>query len=117
MNDLKTMQIIQLITSAGAARSNYVEAIQKAKNSRFSEALELIQEGEKYFLNGHKIHADMISNEAAGTGAEVSLLLVHAEDHLISAETTKLLAEEIISLYEKFKNLEKFIKSGEIGNE
>jgi cellobiose PTS system EIIA component len=117
MNDEKTMQIIQLITNAGAARSNYVEAIQKAKKSRFSEALELIQEGEKYFLNGHKIHADMISKEAAGTGGEVSLLLVHAEDHLISAETTKLMAEEFITLYEKYERLENLIKLGEKGNE
>jgi PTS system cellobiose-specific IIA component len=103
MNDEKTMQIIQLIASAGAARSNYVEAIQKAKKSKFTEAMELIIEGEKSFLEGHKLHADLISKEAAGVGCEVSLLLVHAEDHMISAETTKILAEEIIELYQRLE--------------
>ncbi|UTR15937.1 PTS lactose/cellobiose transporter subunit IIA [Salipaludibacillus sp. LMS25] len=106
MNDENSLKIVKLISSAGAARSNYIEAIQKAKADKFMEAQELIEEGESFFVEGHKLHAELISNEAAGKGMEVSLLFVHAEDHMISAETTKILAEEIISLYERLK--EKF---------
>ncbi|ENA0413451.1 PTS lactose/cellobiose transporter subunit IIA, partial [Listeria monocytogenes] len=37
--------------------------------------------------------------EARGEKAEVSLLLVHAQDHLMNAITFKDLAKEIVDLY------------------
>lgn len=106
MNDEQTLKIIQLITTAGAARSNYVEAIQAAKKSNFTEAKSLIEEGEEFFIEGHKFHAEFITSEAAGKTTEFSLLLIHAEDHLNSAETTKIMAEEVIEIYKKLNEQE-----------
>ena len=41
----------------------------------------------------------MIQKEAAGEKSEFSLLLMHAEDQLMTTETLKIVAEEFIELY------------------
>lgn len=53
------------------------------------------------FQEGHRSHASLIAKEAKGEVVEFSLLLVHAEDQLMSAEAFKILSEEFISVYER----------------
>ena len=49
----------------------------------------------------HRIQTDLIQEEARGNHAEISLLLVHAQDHLMNAITVKELAEEFITLHKR----------------
>ena len=88
-------------SAVGTAKSMYIEAIQEAKSGNFEKAESLIDEGQKIFVDGHKAHASWIQKEASGEKVEFSLLLMHAEDQLMSAETTKLMAIEIIELHRK----------------
>ena len=62
---------------------------------------ELIKEGEELFVQGHTAHAQLITEEANGNKTEVQLLLVHAEDQLMSAEAFGILAKEFVELYKK----------------
>ena len=89
----------QIISTVGTARSQYIHAIKKAKNFAFEEARSLIQKGEEAFVEGHKIHAQLIQQEASGQQASINLLIVHAEDQLMSAEAFKIIAEEFIDVY------------------
>ena len=91
----------QIISAVGAARSCYVEAIQAAKKGDFDGARELIKEGEETAIAGHHAHMDIIQKEASGENCKIGLLLMHAEDQLMCAETVKIMAEEMIELYEK----------------
>ncbi|EAG9877164.1 PTS lactose/cellobiose transporter subunit IIA, partial [Listeria monocytogenes] len=50
-------------------------------------------------LEAHHSQTSLIQGEARGEKAEVSLLLVHAQDHLMNAITFKDLAKEIVDLY------------------
>ena len=47
--------------------------------------------------------------EAKGTPVASSLILVHAEDQLMSAEGFKIIAEEMIDNYRRIDRLEKQI--------
>ena len=94
----------EIISSVGMARSDYIEAIHKAREGKFDEARELVKSGKESFLEGHKAHADMISREAAGEKFEGGLLMMHAEDQLMSAEAFSILAEEFIDLYTDLRN-------------
>lgn len=93
----------QIISSVGTARSMYVEAIQEAKQGNFEEAKKLIKEGEECFVQGHHAHAQLIQQEASGQPTECCLLLLHAEDQLMSAEAFKIIADEFISVYERLE--------------
>lgn len=89
----------QIICAVGNARSLYIEAIQEAKQKNFERAEQLIKEGETSFVEGHKAHADLIAQEANGKTVQVSLLLAHAEDQLMSAESFGILSKEFIDIY------------------
>ena len=97
-----------IISSVGTARSSYIEAIQKAKEGDFEAAEALIKEGDEVFVEGHNAHAGLLQQEAeGGPGSTLSLLILHAEDQLMSAEGFKTIAQEFIEVYKKFKELEK----------
>ena len=92
----------QIISSVGSARSSYIEAIQKAKTGDFAAAEALICEGDEMFAAGHDAHAGLLTQEAeGGTGSAVSLLILHAEDQLMSAEGFKTIALEFIDVYKR----------------
>lgn len=94
----------QIISAVGTARSLYIEAIQEAKAGNIQRARELVNEGEQVFVEGHKAHAGLIQQEASGDKVEFQLLLLHAEDQLMAAESFKIIANEFIDLYEKINS-------------
>lgn len=95
------MTCFEMISAVGSARSSYIEAIHAAKVGDYDKANQLIEEGNDSFLEGHKVHLQLIQNEASGKKNEMSLLLVHSEDQLMSAEGFKILALELIDIYKR----------------
>ncbi|MBU5362185.1 PTS lactose/cellobiose transporter subunit IIA [Enterococcus raffinosus] len=89
----------QIISAVGAARSCYIEAIQLAKNKEFDLATGKIKEGDQLFNEGHHAHGSLIQKEAAGEKTEFSIILMHAEDQLMSAEGFRIISEEFVELY------------------
>lgn len=96
----------QIISSVGTARSIFIEAIQQAKAGDYDEAKASMEEGIKYFIEGHKTHTKLLQKEARNEKVEFSLLLVHAEDQLMSADAFKILATEFIDVYRRFDKVE-----------
>lgn len=93
------LECFQIISAVGTARSFYIEAIQEAKKRNFKKAEKCIKDGEKSFTQGHLSHAKLIQQEASDTPIEINLLLVHAEDQLMSAEAFHIIANEFIDTY------------------
>ena len=91
----------QIISAVGTARSCYIEAIQAAKSGDYENAKKLIAEGDEAFVEGHDAHAGLLQQAAAGTGSTVNLLILHAEDQLMSAEGFKTIAQEFIEVYQR----------------
>lgn len=100
MNELE-MIAFQIISNVGEARSMYIEAIQLAKKKEFEKAEELIQQGEAAFLNGHRAHGELIQKEASGQGTNMTLIMTHAEDQLMSAEAFCILSKEFVEIYKR----------------
>lgn len=96
----------QIIASVGSARSNYIEAIHKAQAGDFDAAEALIKEGQEMFVAGHDAHFGLIQKEAQGEQSEFALILMHAEDQLMSAEGFGILAKEFVSVYKKIAGQE-----------
>lgn len=106
MDSLELMSF-QIISAVGTAKSCYVEAMRAAEKGEFDLANEKIKEGEEVFVTGHTAHASLIQKEAAGEGTTPNILLMHAEDQLMAAETIKIMAQEIIKLNQRLCALEK----------
>lgn len=89
-----------IIAGAGDSRSYAMEAMQHARAGNFEEARKCINEAKTALVSTHEIQTELIQNEMSGVKTELTLLMVHAQDHLMSAVLVRELAEEIINLYQ-----------------
>ncbi|MBG9452745.1 PTS mannose transporter subunit IIA [Lysinibacillus sphaericus] len=95
--------IMGLIVHSGNTKSECMEAIQLAKKGQIQEAKEKIQLANDSLIEAHHSQTALLSQEARGEKVEVSMLLIHAQDHLMNAITFRDLASEMIELYERIK--------------
>lgn len=93
--------IMNLIIHSGEARSYAMEAMQLAKTGNIEGARELIEKSSIQLGEAHKSQTALIQGEASGSKAEISMLLIHAQDHLMTTMILKDLANEIVDLYQK----------------
>ena len=100
------MGAFQIIAAVGTARSCYIEAIHAAKAHDYEKAEKLIAQGDESFNQGHDAHLEMLGKEAEGDSV-ACLLIIHAEDQLMSAEGFKLIALELIDVYKEMEKLAK----------
>ena len=99
-NTSQEMLIMHLIVDAGNARSFSMQAIQLAKEGKFAEAKANIEEANEALSKVHGLQTDLIQKEAQGEHTEINLLMVHAQDHIMTAMLARDLAREIIDLHE-----------------
>ncbi|MGQ9008586.1 PTS lichenan transporter subunit IIA [Bacillus stercoris] len=101
MNEEMEQIIFQIILHGGNGRSSAMEAIAAAKSGDAEEARKKLQDAAEELSKAHHYQTELIQNEAGGDKTEMTLLMVHAQDHLMNAMTVKDMAAEIIELYEK----------------
>lgn len=92
-----------LIVHSGDTKSECMEAIQLAKKGHIIEAKDKIKLANDALIEAHHSQTALLSQEARGEKVEVSMLLIHAQDHLMNAITFRDLAVEMIELYERIK--------------
>ncbi|MFY4774451.1 PTS lactose/cellobiose transporter subunit IIA [Metabacillus sp. RGM 3146] len=102
MEDMELVAF-QMISQVGSARSSFMEALQFAREGNNEAANEKITEAQSFLTDGHRVHAELIRKEASGEKVEISLLVLHAEDLMISTETLGELAKEMIFMYQEFR--------------
>lgn len=98
--DMETITM-GLIVNSGEARSKAMEAISSAKGGNIAEAKKNLDGANESLTKAHKFQTEIIQDEADGNLKNVTILLVHAQDHLMNAITVIDLAREFIDLYEK----------------
>lgn len=96
--------VMNLIMNSGDARSYAMEAIYAAKENNFTKSEELMNESKKQLDKAHNSQTELIQGEINGSKVEISLLLIHAQDHLMTTITLNTLASEIIDLHKKVSN-------------
>ncbi|MHC1681849.1 MAG: PTS lactose/cellobiose transporter subunit IIA [Clostridiaceae bacterium] len=93
--------IIKMIVNGGDARSSAMNAISEAKRGNIVKAKELIEEANTFLSKAHEVQTSLIQSEAEGDKVIMSLLMVHAQDHIMNAITVRDIAKEFIELYEE----------------
>lgn len=102
MSEDKELQTaMELIVNGGNAKSLAFEAIQAAKDGEFSKAKRKLKESDASLVKAHQSQNDMLTKEANGDHAKVTLMMVHAQDHIMNAITFRDLAGEMVDLYQK----------------
>lgn len=98
------MIIMGLIVDSGSARSFAMEAIFHAKSGDLESAKGALKECNEQLVKAHNAQTDLIQKEAGGNPVPISLLMVHAQDHLMTAMVVRDLAAEMVDLYKRLEN-------------
>ncbi|ELI8127095.1 PTS lactose/cellobiose transporter subunit IIA [Yersinia enterocolitica] len=101
MTDVSLEDIItELVVNGGNAKSKAIQAIKAAKKGEFEVAEKRIKEANESLQQAHQFQTELIQAEARGEeGATISLIMIHGQDHLMNAMTTRDLAIEMIEMY------------------
>lgn len=105
MTEMTEKITMQLLVNSGDARSKAMEAIASAKAGKIEEAREKLQKGQEFLTKAHSSQTDLIQEEADGKVNSVSILMAHAQDHLMNAITVLDMAREFVDLYERISKL------------
>lgn len=95
---------MQIVTYAGCAKSCYMQALQEAKKGNWELVEPRIKEGEQFYRQAHEGHGEVLLEEVNTLEPQITLLMSHAEDQIMSAELVRVLVEELIEIYTNYKN-------------
>lgn len=93
----------ELILHAGNSRSQSILAVREAEDGNFEKAEEHLKEAENELRLAHDIQTDLLQKEAEGDTHEISILMIHAQDHLAMAMSQKEVSLQIIHLYQRLE--------------
>jgi len=92
------MAIMNIIINAGDCKNHAYMALGMVNEGKYEEAEKEIELANDALAKAHDSQTEMIQKEASGEKIELSLLFVHAQDHLMTAISEKNLIEQIIEL-------------------
>lgn len=87
---------VDRIMAGGNAKGAAFAAIKAAKEGHFEESHAKLKESDGFMVDAHNAQTAMLTAEARGDHTEVSLLMFHAQDHIMNAITFRDLAGEIV---------------------
>lgn len=99
MENSNEMVSFSIIANAGDARSFAFGALQAAKAGKYEEAENLLKKSDEAANLAHKAQTELLFKEANGEKTNVDVLLVHAQDHLMTSMLAVEVIKELIELY------------------
>ena len=93
--------VMEIIVNAGQSRSLCFEALHAARQGNLDEANSLLREADGYARQAHKMQTKLIEQDAGEARQPMTLIMVHAQDHLMNSLLARELSEEIIHLYQR----------------
>ncbi len=90
-----------IILSSGNARSVIHEAFAAMREGDYDKAEELLEAANADILEAHHSQTGLLQEYASGTEVKVEIIMVHAQDHLMTTMTLREVALEMLALYRK----------------
>ena len=95
--------VMGLIINSGQARSLAYGALKLAKQGDFESAKSMMEQSRMALNEAHLVQTKLIEGDQGEGKMKVSLVLVHAQDHLMTSMLARELVAELIELHEKLK--------------
>jgi len=104
---MEELQMIafEMISIVGEAKAFYMDAVNLARENEMEEAKAAIHKGNEVFKAAHGKHFECIQKEASGEQLPFSILFMHSEDQLLSTETMREMAVQLVTVYEEMNKL------------
>ena len=96
----------EIVAYAGDAQTDLLSALDAAREGRFEEAHKLHEQANQSLIDAHDVQTKLLAQEAGGSTMEVTFIMVHAQDTLMTTMLLEKQARFLIDEYERISNLE-----------
>lgn len=94
------MAAMTIISYSGDARTQAFRSLALAREGKNDEAKELLNNAKEVSIKAHKAQTELLIEEANGGKLDINILLIHAQDHLMTSMLALELIQEMLYLYE-----------------
>ena len=91
----------EIILHSGNARSEIHEAYEKMREGSFDDAESKLNQSNEIILEAHHAQTKLLQEYASGVEIKIEIIMVHAQDHLMTTMTLLEVAKEMLALYKK----------------
>lgn len=95
--------VMELIINAGESRSCAMQALYAAKAGKWEEVDGLLEESTAASKRAHKVQTALIGLDQGTGKVPVNLIMVHAQDHIMTSMLARELIEELIAVHRKLQ--------------
>jgi cellobiose PTS system EIIA component len=90
--------VMELIINAGESKSLAMQALICAKKGKWSEVDSLLEQSTEAAKRAHKVQTSLIGMDEGEGKVPVNLIMVHAQDHIMTSMLARELIEELIEI-------------------
>ncbi len=91
----------EIVAYSGDARSSLLEALKDARNGKFDGLEEKIQAAQENLNLAHAKQTEMLALDAQGKDLDIGIIMIHAQDHLMTTILLKDIIYDLINIYKK----------------
>ncbi|MFT6925922.1 MAG: PTS system cellobiose-specific IIA component [Psychromonas sp.] len=95
--------VMELIINAGESRSCAMQALYAAKAGKWDEVDGLLAESTAAAKRAHVVQTQLIGADEGTGKVPVNLIMVHAQDHIMTSMLARELIEELIEVHRKLQ--------------
>lgn len=91
--------VMELIINAGESKSCAMHALACAKKGEWQQVDELLTQASEAAKRAHHVQTELIGLDEGCGKVPVNLIMVHAQDHIMTAMLARELIEELITIH------------------
>lgn len=91
----------EIILNSGNARTVVHEAFADMRAGNYEAAEAKLEQSNDELLLAHQAQTKLLQEYASGTEIKIEIIMVHAQDHLMTTMTLREVALEMLELYKK----------------
>lgn len=93
----------EIILNSGNARTLVHEAFANMRQEKYEDALQKLDQANDELLKAHQAQTHLLQEYASGVDINIEIIMVHAQDHLMTTVTLREVALEMLELYKKVR--------------
>ena len=91
----------EIILNSGDARALVHDAFKAMRSGRYGDVEGYLEKADERLMKAHKAQTELLTEYANGQKIEMEIIMVHAQDHLMTTMTLKEVAIEMLELYKR----------------
>ena len=96
--------VMELIINAGESKSCAMEALRAAKAGDWDKVDDLLRQSAEASKRAHDVQTQLIGMDEGEGNIRVNLIMVHAQDHIMTSMLAKEMITEMIDIHRQLQN-------------